>query len=175
MVSRQFLLGLGSNKSDRMFSIQQAIQSLKKLDSLSFCSVSSVYESPFEGRASKNLSHRSKCLNCVVLMKTELNIFDLFYLVDSVQDKLSDRDECVDGEYVDRDIDIDILWYENSVIFSSHLVVPHLKMRSRPFVLYPLREVFPHFVHPETEETIDELINSLDSEQSDSICLYEKL
>lgn len=173
MTERKVLLGIGSNKEDRLSYIRQSLDFFKELDSVCVSACSSIYESVFVNTLGEGLLERPKCLNCVVLLETDLSVYNLFYLIESVQEKMSSyvqkRDE---DDYLDREIDIDLLWYEGSLVYSSNLIVPHKKMKERSFVLYPLREVFPSFVHPQTRETIDELIGSLSKEQLGQICVY---
>lgn len=57
-----------------------------------------------------------------------------------------------------RKIDIDILLYENAVIRSATLNIPHVSMAERRFVLVPLRELEPGLRHPVTEQTVTEML-----------------
>jgi len=62
------------------------------------------------------------------------------------------------GGYSSRPIDIDILFYDSRVIKTTDLSIPHPRLHLRRFVLQPLVEIMPHFIHPTTHNTIYELL-----------------
>lgn len=61
--------------------------------------------------------------------------------------------------YASRTIDIDLLFYESIVLKLPELELPHPRMAERKFVLTPLAEIAPHFVHPVYNKTVSELLN----------------
>jgi 2-amino-4-hydroxy-6-hydroxymethyldihydropteridine diphosphokinase len=63
-----------------------------------------------------------------------------------------------------RTIDIDILLFNNLIIDSPSLILPHPRMCQRNFVLQPLQEIAPQLVHPTEQKTITELLNSCPDE-----------
>ena len=60
-----------------------------------------------------------------------------------------------------RVIDLDLLFYDNLVYESDHLMIPHPRLAERRFVLEPLAELFPDFVHPVLEKSVSELLKDL--------------
>ena len=62
-------------------------------------------------------------------------------------------------KWQERIIDIDILFYNNSIIKTSNLCIPHKYLHKRLFVLKPLSEIAPEFKHPKYESTISELVD----------------
>ena len=58
-----------------------------------------------------------------------------------------------------RIIDIDILFFNNDIIRTPDLVVPHPEIQNRRFVLVPLKEISPYFIHPILQKTLAELLN----------------
>lgn len=70
------------------------------------------------------------------------------------------------GHWGPREIDIDIIAMEDTILETEHLTIPHAEMAKRDFVLRPLKEIAPHWVHPVTKQTVSELIEALpESEQ----------
>jgi 2-amino-4-hydroxy-6-hydroxymethyldihydropteridine diphosphokinase len=67
----------------------------------------------------------------------------------------------IDGAYHDRIIDIDLLMYGNVVMNTRELTLPHPLMTERLFVMEPLAEIAPDVVHPQTGETIGEILLKL--------------
>ena len=60
----------------------------------------------------------------------------------------------------ERLIDIDVLFYDAAIIHTQELVVPHPYLQDRNFILYPLDEIIPHFIHPILKKTMHELKKS---------------
>jgi dihydroneopterin aldolase/2-amino-4-hydroxy-6-hydroxymethyldihydropteridine diphosphokinase len=61
----------------------------------------------------------------------------------------------------ERTLDVDILMYENEVIFTEELIIPHPEMHYRSFVLKPLCEIDPYLLHPVQRMTIQDLLKQL--------------
>ena len=70
----------------------------------------------------------------------------------------------------ERPIDIDIIFYDNALIDSQLLTLPHPRMHLRAFVLVPLLELVPDFVHPVLNKTITQIYDEL--EDVEDVCLY---
>ena len=64
-----------------------------------------------------------------------------------------------------RTIDIDVLFYGKRVMRKKHLTVPHPRLHERKFVLIPLRELAPRFVHPRLGKTTSRLLKELKSDE----------
>ena len=94
-------------------------------------------------------------LNCVVEALTELMPMQLLKAVKVVERALGRRPGISKGP---RPIDIDILLYENVVVRSAALTIPHERMNERRFVLVPLRELAPAARHPVSRRTIAEML-----------------
>ena len=65
-----------------------------------------------------------------------------------------------------RLIDIDILFYESDIVNKNELMIPHRHLHERTFVLIPLQDILPHFIHPQINKTITELCNDLENDTS---------
>lgn len=95
-------------------------------------------------------------VNCVVEAATELLPMQLLSAVQRVERSLGRRRLIDKGP---RTIDIDILLYENVVVRSATLNIPHVSMAERRFVLVPLRELEAGLRHPITERTVTEMLS----------------
>lgn len=114
--------------------------------------LSSLYETEPWGFASENVF-----LNAAVVMMTPLSPPDLLTLTQQIERELG-RTQKSNGEYHDRLIDIDLLMYDDQVMETAELTLPHPLMHLRTFVLEPLAEIAPSAVHPLLHKTIGMLL-----------------
>lgn len=113
---------------------------------------SSVYKTKAWG-----IEDQSDFLNQVMVLDTILPPSEVLQLCLEIELELGrDREE----KWQERVIDIDLLFYENKVINSKELVIPHPYIQDRNFVLFPLSEIIPDFIHPLLGETVLELKKS---------------
>ena len=110
--------------------------------------LSGFYETEPWGFSSENTF-----LNAALRLETELKPEELLQVTEQVEADMG-RKEKSHGEYHDRIIDIDILLYDDLVIDTPRLVIPHPRMHERRFVLEPLCEIAPHVVHPVMKKSI---------------------
>ena len=153
--SVKIYLGLGSNQGDREQLMAQAIEQLSVALG-SPLSLSSTIETEAWGFVSSN-----PFLNMVALFATEISPMELLNVTEDVERRLGRQTKSVDGVYSDRPMDIDILFYGDEIISTERLSVPHPRLHERLFVLAPLAEISPAFVHPLLGKSISELKNSL--------------
>ena len=93
-------------------------------------------------------------MNQVILIETELNPQKLLKKCQAIENKLGrERKE----KWGARTIDIDILFYDDLVLNEENLIIPHPYIAEREFVLKPLNEIAPDFMHPVLKKTIAEL------------------
>lgn len=100
-------------------------------------------------------------LNSVVLLKTNLSFLQVFEEIKKIEAKMG-RDFC-SGRWSPREIDIDIITYNNLVYSNSEidLQIPHVQMHKRHFVLEPLCEIVPNNIHPIFEKSFKDLLREL--------------
>jgi len=146
-------IGLGTNMGNRNENLVQAINLLNRKGA-SVIRVSGIYDSEPWGFTSKN-----KFLNQVIKVETSLEPFILLELILQIENEMG-RTRHISG-YEDRIIDIDILIYDNRIIKSKKLEIPHKQMHSRAFVLAPLLEIAPDLVHPVLNKSIKDLHKEL--------------
>ena len=116
---------------------------------------SSVYESEPWG-----FEHEQNFLNQVLIVDTQLSPAALLLEISFIEGILGR--ERVSGGYNPRTVDIDILFYDRQVILSPSLIIPHKFMHKRLFVLTPLAELVPDYIHPLFSVTVKELLASCD-------------
>ena len=113
---------------------------------------SSLYETEPWG-----FEHPESFYNQVIKIETDISPNDLLTLLLQIETELGRVRES--GEYKARIIDMDILLYDNLVLHSDKLTIPHPKMHVRRFVLEPLCEIEPLLVHPYFNKTMIDLLN----------------
>jgi len=142
---------LGSNLGDRMKNLQKANELISK-DIGKIINKSSVYETEPWG-----FNHSINFLNQVLKIFTSLKPEEVLGVILKIE-KLFGRKRN-NNIYAARVIDIDILFYNDKVIKSDKLIIPHPKIQERMFVLVPMAELQPDLIHPELQAPISQLKN----------------
>ncbi|MEX0995755.1 MAG: 2-amino-4-hydroxy-6-hydroxymethyldihydropteridine diphosphokinase [Flavobacteriaceae bacterium] len=156
MNQHQAYISLGSNQGDRYHYLQEAVQAIfTEIGSVQ--KISPVYETASWGFEANDF------LNAVLLVQTHLSAEQLLKNVLKIESKLG-RTRTKNDSYESRIIDLDILYFDDAVIASKALQVPHLNLHKRKFVLQPLCDIAPDFVHPSTRETSLQMLNSCEDE-----------
>jgi 2-amino-4-hydroxy-6-hydroxymethyldihydropteridine diphosphokinase len=111
--------------------------------------VSSIYESkPLGNLVQENY------LNGVIKIETELSPSELFVFLKEIEKELG-RKESV--KWADREIDLDILFYNDLIYKDDNITIPHIGIVDREFVLIPLCDIDPEFIHPVFGITVKKL------------------
>ncbi len=141
-------LQLGSNMGERKEFLQSAIVLIvEEIGAIQ--KKSKVYESVPWGVDGQN-----NYLNQVLEIKSRFLVEEVLEKVLQIEDKIGRiRNE----KWGERIIDIDILFFNDMVIEKEGLCVPHIHLHKRNFVLLPLQEIAPEFIHPKNQKTISEL------------------
>ena len=133
------ILLLGSNLGDRQLFLQTAVQQIEN-EAGQVLTVSNIYETAPWGTDSQN-----GYLNQAICVETSSTTFELLALLQKIEIDLG-RTRNIRWE--DRVIDIDILLYENEIISTPMLKIPHPEMQNRRFALVPVCEIASNWVHP---------------------------
>lgn len=148
-------LSLGTNLGNKSNNINRAIELLQEQVG-DLILLSALYQSEPWGFESEN-----SFLNAAALFHTELKPLELLTATQKMEQKLGRKTKSSGTTYSDRIIDIDILFYDDLVIKSPKLTIPHPHIASREFVLHPLEEIAPNLRHPILKQSISELYLSL--------------
>lgn len=143
-------LCLGSNLGDREKNLIWALSLLSQEINLE--KVSSIYETEPIGYKEQPLF-----LNLVCRVTTNLNPQELLHLAKTIENKMGRIPSFPNSP---RPVDIDILFYDNQIIKTQDLTIPHPRLAKRAFVLIPLSEIASELVHPELGKSIAELASS---------------
>jgi 2-amino-4-hydroxy-6-hydroxymethyldihydropteridine diphosphokinase len=149
-------LSLGSNVGDRDANLHEAIRRLQAFSSIT--AVSTFYETePVEFMA------QDWFLNCVVQLETEQTPRDLLQSILDTEQSMGRKRTQSKGP---RNIDIDILLFDDFVVNDADLTIPHPAMHQRRFVLAPFAEIAPNVQHPVLHKTAKELLEALPAGQA---------
>lgn len=143
---------LGSNQGEKYYILRQAI-SILAAEAGPVTGKSSLYETaPWGFESHENF------LNQVVLFETTLSpahFLDCCLQTEARLGRIRTQDS---PRYASRPIDIDLLFYDSLIVESPELQIPHPRLSERNFVLVPLTEVMPDFMHPVLKKTIARLL-----------------
>ncbi|MAO71968.1 MAG: 2-amino-4-hydroxy-6-hydroxymethyldihydropteridine diphosphokinase [Flavobacteriales bacterium] len=153
---------IGSNMGDRISYINNSMQQIEdKLGEIS--NSSKIYESSPWGNI-----NQGNFLNSVIKVESDLDAFKTLKILQEIEENLGRKRIQKWGE---RCIDLDILFFNNHIIDSKNLTVPHPYIQDRNFVLIPLNEIASTFNHPTLKKDIFALLN--DCTDKEEVSIYE--
>jgi GTP cyclohydrolase-4 len=147
-------LGLGANLGDRQSNLVQALQHIRTRAMI--VQLSSCYETKPVGYL-----EQPEFLNIVCEITTTLSPYELLRFLKQIEKRMGRQ---MSFRNAPRPIDMDILFYDDLVMESPELTIPHPRLRERAFVLVPLAEIAANLVHPTLHLTVDELLQRVGSE-----------
>lgn len=145
-------IALGSNKGDRMKHLQDAVDLIfKQIGSVLI--ISRIYNSQAAGFEGDDF------LNCCSIVETTLSAEGTMKTLLSIETQLG-RVRTTAAGYESRTIDLDILFFDDLVMDTKLIRVPHIKMRERKFVLQPLNDIASAVKHPTLKKSVSELLEA---------------
>ncbi len=141
-------LGLGSNLGDKRGNIRAALAALAAHGTIA--AVSPLYATEPVGRVDQNWF-----LNACARVETGLGAMETLSVIARIESKLGRERGIRNGP---RTIDIDLLLYDDLVIKTAELTVPHPRMHLRRFVLEPLAAIASDLIHPRLRKSVADLL-----------------
>jgi len=155
----KYYLNIGSNLGERRDNLYRAVAALSEW--CEQCVMSEVVESEPWGFESDNAFE-----NVGVMVESDEQPLEMLHRLQKLERKLgSRRHRNAQGGYVDRLVDIDIVAIDERVIDTPELQVPHPRMHLRRFVLQPMAELAPEWVHPMLHATAQQLLDRLQASE----------
>lgn len=162
---REILLAIGANLPNGhetpLQTCQKAVELIKKSDDMTLLSVSHWYQSepvPPSGQP--------PFINVVIKIKSALSPLELLTKIHIIENKLGRQRSYMNAP---RTLDLDIVDIEGFLCHMEQLMVPHPRMVSRLFVLMPLRDVAPGWIHPITGMAVEDLISQIREQKIEPI------
>lgn len=146
-------IAFGSNMGERMEHIQHGIEGLRGLDSCKVCEMSDIIETePYGG------VDQEKFLNGVLKLETVLNPYQLLEKLHEIE---SQQGRVREVHWGPRTLDLDIIFYDDLVLHTQELTIPHVDMQNREFVLKPMSQIAPWLRHPLFHQTMQQMYEAL--------------
>ncbi|GAA4050254.1 2-amino-4-hydroxy-6-hydroxymethyldihydropteridine diphosphokinase [Flavobacterium chungnamense] len=152
----QVILSLGSNQGNRLENIEHCIDLLHQ-EVGTVVKVSSLFESDSWGFSSDSF------YNCAVLIHTHKNPQKLLKNILKVEKKLG-RVRTESSDYQSRVIDVDMISFDDEIIESESLQIPHKHLQDRLFVLLPMMEVVSDWTHPISQKSVSDILKDCKDE-----------
>lgn len=156
----EVIFGLGSNLNNPVMQLQNALNNLSMYFALQ--KVSNTYKSQ-----SLLKDNQEDYYNIAVLAKTDKTPQEILSITQKIE---KDMGRIKLKKWGERVIDIDIIDYNREIFKSDNLEIPHNQMIYRSFVLRPLQDIMPDYIHPELKISVQDMINNLKDDYNITIC-----
>jgi deoxyguanosine kinase len=151
-IQRLTYLSLGSNQGRKLNNLQEAIYEIAESIG-AIHKISSVYKTDSWGFKGDDF------YNICITVSTYLPPEELLKNILNIETKLG-RKRDQNNKYTNRKIDIDILLFDDEIVFSKNIIIPHPRMLDRKFVLVPLAEIAGNTLHPIEKKTLTICLNN---------------
>jgi 2-amino-4-hydroxy-6-hydroxymethyldihydropteridine diphosphokinase len=151
-------IGIGSNVGDRLASCREAVRRVGSTPGVRIKKISSLYETEPVDYLEQN-----RFYNAVIAIETSLSPGALLKSCQAIEHRLGKKILIPKGP---RTIDLDLLFYDGEIIDEPGLQIPHPALCDRAFVLIPLTEIAPDFIHPALHTSVTQILRRLNTETS---------
>ena len=151
-------LSIGSNLGDREGYLDMAIEELGRDTSVEIKKISSIIETEPYGPV-----EQPNFLNGVIELETYLDPEEFLSVICDIENEAG-RERII--HWGPRTLDIDIVLFDDMIINTDDLTIPHPEMQNREFVLKPMAEIAPHIIHPVFRKSVAALYEELKNKQS---------
>lgn len=146
-------LGIGTNLGDKEENLNNAIEKINKSSK-----VKNMTKSSFIKTSAWGVEDQPDFLNGALRLETIMKPYELLFFVKGIEEEIG-REETY--RWGPRLIDIDILFFADEIIRTEDLTIPHLQISNREFVLKPLMEIDPGYIHPLEHKSISQIYKEL--------------
>ena len=157
------ILGLGGNIGDVVKNFRQSIDKLPIID----LQVSRIYKSKAMLEDNTPVEWDMDYYNMAVMGEYEGSLEDFYKIVRQIECSMRNVKT---EKFIPREIDIDIIFWGSSIINTNQLVIPHKGMLNRDFVLRPVCDIAPQFVHPIENKKVLDLLRISEEREDKSFC-----
>jgi 2-amino-4-hydroxy-6-hydroxymethyldihydropteridine diphosphokinase len=150
-------ISVGSNLGDKLENCRRGVQALVDRNTIIKA------RSPIYQTEPVDYTDQDWFINYVVQIETDLDPFQLLDRIQTIQREAGRIKDAI--RFGPRILDLDILFFDEAVIESARLIIPHPRMHERRFVLQPLCDIDPTLIHPVLKKDIKSVLNTLDEKQ----------
>lgn len=161
----QAYIGLGSNLGNSLITLKQALERLNQNQKMEVIKTSSFYKTSPVG-----YKDQDDFVNAVALLETSLPPLELLDHLLNLEQEFKRVRLFKNGP---RTLDLDLLLYDNLIMDTSKLILPHPRMCERAFVLVPLNEIAPTLIIPKSERAVNSFYASLNDAELKDVRLLE--
>ena len=167
-MDEQFVyLSIGSNIGDKKQNLEKAIKLLHKQNKIDVMGVSSFYKTQ-----PQNYTDQDWFVNAALKIKTILKPQELLAVLKTVEKDLDKEGKSF--RFGPRIIDLDIIYYEELILKTKTLEIPHPRMHERCFVLIPMCDIGAHTIHPVLKCRTDELLKKIEKQETQKVILLDR-
>lgn len=159
-------LSIGSNKGEKKENLNQAIERLASHDMISVIDVSSFYKTQ-----PQNFKDQDWFVNAAVKVETSAEPMALLEILKQIEVSLDKEGKAF--RFGPRKIDLDIVYFEERVLKTDRLEIPHPRMHERCFVLRPMCDIGVDTIHPVLDKTPGQLLKKIEKNESQKVILLD--
>jgi 2-amino-4-hydroxy-6-hydroxymethyldihydropteridine diphosphokinase len=159
-------LSIGSNKGDKKENLNLAIDCLEHHPLIRIVAVSSFYKTQ-----PQNFEDQDWFVNAALKIETQAQPEELLDILKQIEHSLDKEGKAF--RFGPRIIDLDIVYFQDRVVKTAHLDIPHPRMQERCFVLRPMCDIGADTLHPVLDKTPEQLLKIIEKQTSQKVILLD--